>query len=87
MAVPAVAVPGALTVKCDAAAALTVMAPLVPVMVPVTPLVLLSVAEIVLLPAVVNVALKVANPLVRVLGLGNTVEAPTSVLVKVAVPV
>jgi hypothetical protein len=77
---PAVAVPGAVTRKCVAAAALTVMGPLVPVTV-------VWLAVMVRLPAVVNVALKVATPLVKGLAAGSTVLAPVSVLEKVTLPV
>ena len=58
-ALPAVAVAGALTTKWVAAAALTVMVSLVPVI----ELVAVSVAVIVWLPAVLSVALNVWTPL------------------------
>ena len=66
--VPAVALAGALTLKCVAAAALTATAPLVPVM----ELVTVSVAVRVWLPAVLRVAVKVPAPLVRVALTGST---------------
>ena len=61
-AVPAVRSAGALTAKCVAAAALTAIVLLVPVI----ELVAVSVAVIVWLPAVFSVALKVPAPLVSV---------------------
>ncbi len=67
-ALPAVALAGALTVKCVADAAATAMALLVPVMALVT----VSVAVIVWLPAVSNVAPKLPVPFVRVLLAGRT---------------
>ena len=75
-ATPAVALEGALTLKWVAAAALTVMVLLVPVM----ELLTLSVAVMVWLPAVFSVALKLVAPLVRVLLAGKL--AIPSVLVK-----
>ena len=71
---------GALTAKCVAAAALTVMLPLVPVIEEVT----VSVLVIVCVPAVFSVALKVPVPLVNVEFAGSV--ALPSVLVKCAVP-
>ena len=79
-AVPAVALLGALTVKCVAAAALTAMVLLVPVMLLVT----VSVAVIVWLPAVTSVALNVLVPLVSVLLAGKV--AWVSLLLKWTVP-
>ena len=70
------AVLGVLTVKCVAAAALTAMVLLVPVM----ELVAVSVALRVWLPAVLSVALKVPTPLVSVLFDGSM--AAPSLLVK-----
>jgi hypothetical protein len=67
-AVPAVALEGALTLKCVAVAALTVIVPVVPVMEVVT----VSVAVSVWLLAVFNVALKLPVPFVSVLFAGNT---------------
>ena len=61
-AVPAVAVAGAVTLKCVAAAAPTTIVPLVPVILDVT----VSVAVIVWLPADFSVALDVTVPPVRV---------------------
>ena len=80
-AVPAVALDGALTVKCVAAAALTAMLFDVPVIEDVN----VSVAVIVWLPAVFNVAEKVPVPLVSVEFAGRT-DCP-SLLVKCTVPV
>ena len=82
IAVPAVALAGALTTKCVAAAALTVIALLVPVR-----LLAASVAVSVWLPAVTRVALKVAWPLVSALLAGNFTAALGSVLVNATVPV
>ena len=79
-ALPAVAVAGALIVKCVAVAALTVIVPVVPVMEVVT----VSVAVRVWLPAVFKVALKVPAPLVSVLLPGRL--AWPSVLVNYTVP-
>ena len=79
-AVPAVAVAGALTTKCVAAAALTAIVPEVPVIVEVT----VSVAVIVWLPAVLSVAEKVPVPLVSAEFAGGTAEP--SVLVKPTIP-
>ena len=79
-AVPAVAVTGAVTVKCVAAAGLTVMA----FVVPVIELVAVSVAVMVWLPAVFSVAEKVPVPAVSVLLAGS--EAAASLLVKCTVP-
>ena len=79
-AVPAVALLGAPTLKCVAAAAPTRIALLVPVM----ELVTVSVAVMVWLPAVRKVALKLAVPLVKVL-LAGKVALP-SLLVKCTVP-
>jgi hypothetical protein len=79
-AVPAVALAGALTVKCVAAAALTLTFADVPVIEDVTE----SVAESVWLPAVLSVALKVPTPLVSVLFAGST--ACPSLVVKCTVP-
>ena len=62
------ALDGALTVKCVAAAALTVMVLLVPVIDEVT----VSVAVIVWLPAVFRVALNVPVPFVRLALAGRT---------------
>jgi hypothetical protein len=59
---------GAVTVKWVAAPGATAIAPLVPVMLDVT----VSVAVIVLLPAVLSVAEKVPTPLVRVASDGST---------------
>jgi hypothetical protein len=67
-AVPAVAVAGALIVKCVALAALTVIVPVVPMMEVVT----VSVAVSVWLLAVFKVALKLPVPFVSVLFTGNT---------------
>jgi hypothetical protein len=67
-ALPAVALEGALTLKCVALAALTVIVPVVPVMEEVT----VSVAVRVWLLAVFNVALKLPVPFVSVLFAGNT---------------
>ena len=78
--VPAVAVAGADTRKCVAAAALTVMAAEVPVI----ELVTVSVAVRVWLPRVLRVAENVPVPAVRVEFAGK-VAAP-SVLVKCTVP-
>ena len=61
-ALPAVALAGALTTKCVAAAALTVTVPLLPVIEPLT----VSVAVIVWLPAVFSVTVNVPVPLVNV---------------------
>jgi hypothetical protein len=83
MAVPAVAVPGALTTRCEAAAALTVMVPLTPAML----LVAVSAADSVCAPAVVKVAVNVPTPDSSVLLAGNAVELPVSVLVNFTVPV
>ena len=80
-AVPAVAVVGAVTAKCVAAAALTETL----LLVPVTETVTVSVAVRVCVPEVLSVALKVPSPLVSVLSAGNT--AWPSPLVKWAVPV
>ena len=55
---PAVALAGALTTKCEAAAGLTVTVPLLPVSEPLT----VSVAVIVWLPAVFSVTLNVPVP-------------------------
>ena len=77
---PAVALPGALTAKCVAAAAPTAIVPLVPVIDPFTA----SVAVIVWLPAVFSVALKVPVSLVRVVLAGRIAWA--SLLVKWTVP-
>ena len=79
-AVPAVALAGADTEKCVAAAALTVIVLLVPVIEEVT----VSVAVIVWLPAVSSVAEKLPVPLVSVASAGNT--AAPSLLVKWTVP-
>ena len=79
-AVPAVALLGALTLKCVAAAALTATALLAPVIEMVT----VSVAVSAWLPAVLRVALKVPVPFVSVLSLGRT--AWPSLLVKCTVP-
>jgi hypothetical protein len=80
IAVPAVAVAGAETVKCVAAGELTVIVPDVPVIAVVSE----SVAVIVCGPAVFSVAENVPTPFVSVEFAGN-VAAP-SVLVKCAVP-
>ena len=80
-ALPAVALLGALTLKWVAAAALTAMALLAPVIEVET----VSVAVSVWLPAVVSVVLKLPAPLVSVLLLGN--PAWPSVLVKCTMPV
>ena len=80
-AVAAVAVAGAETVKCVAAAELTVIVFEVPVMEGVS----VSFAVRVWLPAVLSVAEKVPMPLVNVESAGR-VAAP-SVLVKCTVPV
>ena len=79
-ALPAVAEAGALTVKCVAAAADTVIVPLVPVI----ELVTVSVAVMVWLPPVASVALNVPVPLLSVELAGNTAEP--SLLVKCTVP-
>ena len=79
-AAPTVALLGALTLKCVAAAALTAMALLVPVSEPIV----VSVTLILSLPAVFNVALKVPVPLVSVLLAGRT--AWPSLLLKWAAP-
>jgi len=79
MLLPATVAAWALTAKCDAAAALTVIVPLLPVIVP-------SVPVRVWPPFVVKVALKVPTPATRVLGVGTKVEAPVSVLENVTVP-
>ena len=63
-----------------------VMVPLDPVMVPVIPLVLLSVTFTIWNPAVVKVAVKVPTPPVKELAAGTEVETPESVLVNVTVP-
>ena len=78
---PAVALAGALTAKWVAAAALTAMLLLVPVMPGLT----VSVAVIVWLPAVLSVALKLPVPLVNVLLAGKV--AWPSLLVNWTVPV
>ena len=75
-AVPAVAFAGALTIRCVAACALTLIA----LLVPVTEALAVSVALIVWLPEVLSVALKVPVPLTSVLFPGNTAWA--SLLVK-----
>ena len=80
MPTPAVAVEGALTVKCVAAAAVTVIGPLVPVSEFGA-----SVAVIVWELAVTKVALKVPTPFSNV-ALAGTVP-PTSLVVKWTVPV
>src|SRR6516162_7271377 len=80
MATPAVAVAGATTVKWLAAAGLTVMALLLPVI----ELLAVSVAVTVWLPAVFRVALKLPTPLVRVALAGRL--AWPSLLVKWTVP-
>jgi hypothetical protein len=77
---PVVAAAGALTVRCVAAAAATLIALLTPEM----ELLTVSVPVIVRLPAVVNVALSVPTPFVNVLLAGNT--AGPSLLVKCTVP-
>ena len=74
------AVAGADTVKCVAAAGLTVIVFEVPVIEPVT----VSVAVMVRAPAVLSVAENVPTPFVNVESAGN-VAAP-SVLVKCTVP-
>jgi hypothetical protein len=84
---PAVAVPGAVTTKCDAAAALTVIGPLVLVIVQPTPFAFFEVAVSVWLPAVVKVVLNTPTPLTNVPRMGMTVNAPVSLLAKVTVPV
>jgi hypothetical protein len=66
-AVPAVALEGALTLKCVAVAAPTVIVLVVPVMEEVT----VSVAVRLWLPAVFKVALKLPVPFVSVLFAGN----------------
>ncbi len=78
--VPAVAVVGALTLKCVAAAAATAIVLLVPVIEEVV----VSVAVMVWLPAVSKVTLKVPTPLVSVASAGK--DAPASLLVKCTVP-
>ena len=80
IAVPAVAVPGAVTLKCVVVAAFTVMAPEVPLIVEVT----VSVAVMVRLPVVFNVAENVPAPFVSVALAGN--DAAASLLVKCTVP-
>jgi hypothetical protein len=77
--VPDVAVPGATTLKCVAAAGFTVI-----VAVPVIDEVTVSVAVIVRLPAVFKVAVNVLVPFVSVESAGS-VAAP-SLLVKCTVP-
>src|SRR3974390_3348712 len=77
---PAVAVAGALTEKCVAAPADTAIAAELPVIDDVA----VSVAVIVWLPAVFNVAVKVPTPLVRVAFAGRT--AAPSLDVKCTVP-
>ena len=69
---PAELVPGAVTTKCDVAAGLTTIAPVEIVRV----LWVVSVAVSVWLAAVVNVALNVPTPDIRVLFAGILVEAP-----------
>jgi hypothetical protein len=81
-AVPAVAEAGADTLKCVAAAALTTMLLLVPVIDDAT----VSVTVIVWVPAVTSVAENVPTPFVNVESAGNTVPAPASVVVKCTVP-
>ena len=76
-----VPVPTVCTVKSGVATALTVIAPEVPVIDPVT----VSVAVIALLPTVFSVAENVPTPFVSVEFAGNT--AAPSVLVKCTVPV
>ena len=78
---PATAFAGALTEKCVAAAAFTMIVLLVPVM----ELLLVSVAVIVWLPTVRSVALKLPVPFVSVLLAGKV--AFGSVLVNCTVPV
>ena len=77
---PAVAIPGALTEKCVAAPAATVMVAEVPVMDKVT----VSVAVTALEPGVSRVTGNVPVPFVRVVSAGNT--AAPSELVKCTVP-
>jgi hypothetical protein len=81
VAVPAVAVPGMDTEKCVANPDPTVIAFDVPVIVPVT----VSVAVTVWLPFVFNVIWKLPVPFVSVEFAGNTAEP--SLLVKCTVPV
>ena len=78
--VPESAVAGAVTEKCVAVPALTVIGFEIPVIVEVT----VSVAVIVWFPAVFSVAGKVPTPLVNVVLGGNTAEG--SVLENVTVP-
>ena len=80
IAVPAVAVLGALTKKCVAAAALTE----IELVVPVIELVTVSVAVTVCAPAVFNVTENMPTPLVSVPFAGRV--ARPSVLVKCTVP-
>ena len=80
IALPAVALAGALRLKWVAAAALTATG----VLAPVIELVTVSVAVSVWLPAVLRVALKVPMPFVSVLLAGRT--ARLSLLVKCTVP-
>jgi hypothetical protein len=79
-ALPATVLPGAVTAKWVAAAGLTAMMLLVPVIVGVT----VSLAVIVWLPAVRSVARKRPLPLTRVLVSGKPARA--SLLVKWTVP-
>ena len=81
IAVPAVAVLGALTERCVAAAGLTEIEPLVPVI----ELLTVSFAVTVCSPAVFNVTENVPTPLVSAASEGRV--AKPSVLVKCTVPV
>lgn len=83
IAVPAVAVKGAATTNLEMAAGLTVIAPVVPVTVPV-PDAAVSIAVTVWLPAVFNVTEKLPAPFVSVTFAGSA--AWLSVLVKRTVP-
>ena len=80
---PAIALAGAVTAKCVAVVALTVIVVLAPVIDPL----IRSVAVSAWPPAVVKVALNVPTPLVSGLAAGSNVEAPWSLLVNDTVPV
>src|ERR1700722_16093583 len=78
--VPATTPAGTVTTRCDAAAALTVIKLLVPVIVPASPLAFLAVGGGFWPPAVVKTALNTPTPLIRTPFTGTTVHAPLSVL-------
>ena len=80
-ALPATALAGAVTTNCEAAAAVTFTAPLVPV----SKLLAVSVAVIVWLPAVFRVTVNVAEPLISLALAGKT--AAGSLLLNWTVPV